>query len=71
MNLDEYAELEGKHYEWNELRFSKKDLQEAFNAGRNFEKGEQESWKTYNKFTGNQQPNKELNFEEWFKKRKL
>jgi hypothetical protein len=66
MNLDEYAELESKHYEWNELRFSKKDLQEAFKAGISFEHGEQESWKTYNKFTGNQQPNKELNFEEWF-----
>jgi len=49
--------------------YTKEDLQEAFNAGRNFEKGEQESWKTYNKFTGNQQPNKELSFEEWFNKK--
>ena len=46
----------------------KKSLEEAFNAGISFENGEQKSWKTYNKFTGNQQPNKELNFEEWFNK---
>jgi len=46
----------------------KKSLQEAFNSGRNFEKGEQNSWSTYNKFTGNQKPNKELNFEQFFEK---
>ena len=43
------------------------DLQKAFNAGRKFEIGEQDSEKTYNKFTGYQEPNREKNFENWFK----
>jgi hypothetical protein len=52
---------------WQEKRmYSEEDLRLAFIAGRNFEVGEQKSWNTYNKFTGNQQPNKELTFEEWF-----
>jgi hypothetical protein len=46
--------------------FTYEDLQQAFNAGCEFQRGEHESWETYNKFTGNQQPNKELNFEMWY-----
>ena len=46
--------------------FTYEDLQEAFYAGCEFQRGEHESWETYNKFTGNQQPNKELNFEMWY-----
>jgi S1-C subfamily serine protease len=34
MNLDEYEKAESKHYEWDELRFSKEDLLEAFKASR-------------------------------------
>ena len=48
--------------------FTHEDLQKAFNAGCKYQRGEQESWETYNKFTGNQQPNKESNFEKWFEK---
>ena len=46
--------------------FTYEDLQQAFCAGCDFQRGEHESWETYNKFTGNQQPNKELNFEMWY-----
>lgn len=46
--------------------FTKEDLQAAFSAGRKFETGEQDSEKTYNKFTGYQEPNRELDFEKWY-----
>lgn len=45
-------------------------LREAFEAGRNFQFGEHKSWETYNPFTGNKQPNKELDFDDWIKKAK-
>ena len=48
--------------------FTYEDLQKAFFAGCKFENGEHKSWETYNKFTGNQQPNKEMNFETWYEK---
>ena len=60
-----------KGAKWQEKRmYSEEDLKMSFYAGRNFEQGEQKSWSTYNKFTGNQQPNEELNFEEWFEQLK-
>ena len=39
---------------------------QAYIAGRRFEKGEQVSWDTYNKFTGFQKPNEVPNFEQWY-----
>lgn len=48
--------------------FTYEDLQKAFFAGCKFENGEHKSWETYNKFTGYQQPNKEMNFETWYEK---
>ena len=48
--------------------FTYEDLQKAFFAGCKFEDVEHKSWETYNKFTGNQQPNKEMNFEQWYEK---
>jgi hypothetical protein len=43
-------------------------LLKAFCAGSEFEIGEQESWASYNKFTGKQNPNNELNFDQWYDK---
>lgn len=43
-------------------------LKEAFEAGRNYEKGKYESNKSYNKFTGTQDINKHLNFDDWLVK---
>lgn len=48
--------------------FTYEDLQKAFNAGCKYQRGEYKSWETYNKFTGNQQPNTELTFDKWYEK---
>lgn len=47
-------------------RFTEDDLRNAFYAGCKFENGDRKSWESYNKFTGKQQPNKEMNFEQWY-----
>ncbi len=48
------------------LVIEKKQIENSFYVGCKHERGEQRSWETYNKFTGNQKPNKEKNFEQYF-----
>jgi hypothetical protein len=63
MNLDEYEKAESKHYEWDELRFSKEDLLEAFKASRTVKNYKGEWEQTYsNEMTDA----KYETFEEWF-----
>jgi hypothetical protein len=65
MNLDEYEKAESNHYEWDELRFSKEDLLEAFKASRTVKNYKGEWEQTYsNEMTDA----KYETFEEWFKK---
>ena len=45
---------------------NEEQLRNAFNAGCRFVNGERESFESYNKYTGNQQPNKEMNFDQWY-----
>ena len=40
-------------------------LRWAYNAGKAYEFGEQESWASYNKFTGEQRPNNNPTFDKW------
>jgi hypothetical protein len=63
MNLDEYEKAESNHYEWDELRFSKEDLLEAFKASRTVKNYKGEWEQTYsNEMTDA----KYETFEEWF-----
>ena len=39
---------------------------DSFYMGCKYQNGENKSWESYNPMTGNQQPNKELNFEDYF-----
>lgn len=51
-----------------QLKPSESLIEDAFDAGYKFKRGEYESWETYNKFTGNQKPNQEITKQEYLNK---
>src|SRR6478609_6873418 len=50
------------------MRITKETLRQAFKAGIDFQQGEQDSAKSYNKFTGKEKANTQPNFDNWYKK---